>query len=394
MAFWFRTDRKRWMVQVRLDVPGKGRMRVRRFSPVNTKRGAEAYERQLREKLLKGVDTAPAEESADTEDKRTTLRQFAAEFLRNYCSTYNRASEVAQKKRVLKNHFLPAMGDLRLDEVDARVLAAYSRMKLDQKLHPNTVNHHLACISKMLHQAEEWGYLDKVPRMRKLEVPPPSWDFLLPDESDRLLVGAQASGEDEHALVLTAVRTGLRISELLALRWEDLDLVAGTLRVHRSRPEDDVEVGPKTKKERVVELSPQLRETLQRHRHLRSVHVFCGAKKKPLTRDEANHILWRACRKAKLRRTSWRMLRHTFASQLRMAGRDLQEVKELLGHTDIAMTLRYAHLGPTARRDAVASLDNLGASRGPHAGHQVGPQVAPSIGPGGHADDGHSPKSS
>ncbi len=190
----------------------------------------------------------------------------------------------------------------------------------------------------------------------------------------------------------------LRISELLALRWGDLDLVAGTLQVHRWRPEDDVEVGPKTKKERVVEPSPQLQEVLQHHRHVRGVYTFCGRKGKPLTRDEANHILWRACRKAKLRRTSWRMLRHTFASQLRMAGRDLQEVKELLGHTDISMTLRYAHLGPTARRDAVASLDVLGALRKKDGRTvvvpQVGPQLAPNTGVGGQPEPRQSPKSS
>ncbi|MBI5490308.1 MAG: tyrosine-type recombinase/integrase [Deltaproteobacteria bacterium] len=138
----------------------------------------------------------------------------------------------------------------------------------------------------------------------------------------------------------------------------------------------------KTKRQRVVELSPQLVEVLRHHRHLRGPYVFYERGGMPLTRDEANGILRRACRKAGLRQVSWRVLRHTFASQLRMAGRDLQEVKELLGHTDIAMTLRYAHLGPTARRDAVASLDDLGTRRG----HQVGPQVAPNTGPGGHAD--------
>ena len=378
MAVWFRPDRKRWMVHFRMDVPGKGRMTVRRFSPVNTRRGAEKYERMLREQLLQRGTLTPEVEV----ETRTTLRKFAAEFLRNYSATYNRPTETAQKKRVLKKHILPAMGDLYLEEVDSRIVSAYARMKLDEKLHPNTVNHHFAIISKMLHQAVDWGYLDRAPKMKKLDAPPPSWDFLQPAESDRLLKGARASGEVDCALVLTAVRTGLRISELLALRWDDLDLVASTLRVHRSRPEDDVEVGPKTKKERVVELSPQLREVLQKHRHLRGPYVFCVGKGRPLSRFEANGILRRACRRAGIRQVSWRVLRHTFASQLRMAGRDLQEVKELLGHKDIAMTLRYAHLGPTARRDAVASLDDLGERRRT----AVVPQVSPSTGVGGQPD--------
>ncbi|MBI4917372.1 MAG: site-specific integrase [Acidobacteria bacterium] len=255
-------------------------------------------------------------------------------------------------------------------------------MKLDEKLHPNTINHHFACLSKILHYALDCEKLGRIPKFRKLEVPPPDWRYLQPAESDRLLKGAHANGEAEHVLVLTGVRTGLRISELLALRWDDIDLDAATLRVHRSRPGVGAEGGPKTKYERVVELSPMLVEALRRHRHLRGPYVFCGPKGKPLTRDEANHILWRACRRAKLKRTSWRVLRHTFASQLRMAGRDLQEVQELLGHTDIAMTLRYAHLGPTARRDAVASLDSLAERREQRSGLQV----ATNTGAGGHGD--------
>jgi integrase len=353
MAVRFRRDRGLWMVDFAIDVPGKGRVRIRKESPVRTKRGAQAYERQLREQLLHPATPEPAA-------KRTTVRKFSDEFLRNWAAIYNRPVEQEQKKRVLKNHLLPAMGDLRLDEVDARVLAAYSRMKIDEGLHPNTVNHHLACISRMLHQAQEWGYLDRVPRMRKIELPPLKWDFLSPEDSDRLLSAAESQGKGEHALVLTAVRTGLRISELLALHWDDVDLVAGTLRVCRSRPGVGPEVQTKTKRQRVVELSPQLVEVLRHHRHLRGPYVFSERGGMPLTRDEANGILRRACRKAGLRQVSWRVLRHTFASQLRMAGRDLQEVKELLGHTDIAMTLRYAHLAPTARRDAVATLDTLG----------------------------------
>jgi site-specific recombinase XerD len=62
-------------------------------------------------------------------------------------------------------------------------------------------------------------------------------------------------------------------------------------------------------------------------------------------------------RRAGLRRIGWHVLRHTYASHLAMRGASLLEIKELLGHSDLSITMRYAHLSPNARRAAVKLLD-------------------------------------
>jgi site-specific recombinase XerD len=68
------------------------------------------------------------------------------------------------------------------------------------------------------------------------------------------------------------------------------------------------------------------------------------------------------------------VLRHSFASQLLLAGRSLKELQELLGHTDLKTTLRYAHLSPAAWQEAVAALDRLGHQLGTNTG--LGAQAA------------------
>jgi site-specific recombinase XerD len=103
-------------------------------------------------------------------------------------------------------------------------------------------------------------------------------------------------------------------------------------------------------------LSDHALVSLKRHRHLRGELVFCGMDGKALAKG-VQVPLWRACKRAGLRRIGWHVLRHTFASHLVMRGVPFKAVQELLGHATIEMTMRYAHLSPSARRDAVQALD-------------------------------------
>ena len=89
-----------------------------------------------------------------------------------------------------------------------------------------------------------------------------------------------------------------------------------------------------------------------------------------ITKNETKHPLFRACKRAGLRRVGWHVLRHTFASHLAMRGVPMRTIQELMGHSSLTMALRYAHLSPDVGRDAVAMLD---APSGPKAlGHHLG----------------------
>ncbi|HIA00863.1 MAG TPA: site-specific integrase, partial [Myxococcales bacterium] len=164
----------------------------------------------------------------------------------------------------------------------------------------------------------------------------------------------------------TALRTGLRRGELMALRWEDVDLKASKLFVRRNVWRGQITT-PKNGRMREVPLSPEAVRVLRGHRHMRSELVFCNEDGSMVGRKQMRNIVPRVCRRAGLRRVQWHVLRHSFASQLVLAGVPLKAVQELLGHRDIKMTMRYAHMAPSALSDAVSKLDDAANS-----GHYMG----------------------
>jgi hypothetical protein len=179
------------------------------------------------------------------------------------------------------------------------------------------------------------------------------FQFLTFEETPRFL---RAAAPEWRAFVTIALKTGLRVGELLALRWEDLDLVAGRLMVRRTLWRDQ-EGTPKGGRTREVPLSDDAIAVLRAHRHLKGPYVFCEGDGARLTHSRVKEVVPWTCSKAGLaKRLTTHDLRHTFAS-LVMRGVALKAAQELLGHATIDMTMRYAHLSPDVKRDAVRLLD-------------------------------------
>jgi integrase len=212
----------------------------------------------------------------------------------------------------------------------------------------------LAVLGKMLSLANEWGFIASTPRMKLFRVEPADFEFLTFEEAPRFLA---AVPQEWRTFALVPLRTGLRVGELLALKWEDLDLVAGRLMVRRTLWQKQ-EVLPKGGKVREVPLGNEVVTALKAHRHLRGPYVFCDEAGARLTHSKVKRVVPWACAKARLaKRLTTHGLRHTFASHLVMRGVSLKAVQELLGHSTIEMTMRYAHLSPDVKRDAVRLLD-------------------------------------
>ena len=349
-----------------------------------TRAGAEEAERRAITLVLATGEQKPL---AIITKEVPTVREFHEVFL-EASRIKNKPSSVESKEMILRVHILPHLGDLRINEVTYAVIEDFKVMLSKTPIHnvekrygaklraakgkpvgderpsrllsAKTINNVLTVLRRMLVVARKRGHLETVPDVEWLKNERPEFDFLDFEEAERLV---KAADGEWRTMILVALRTGMRHGELIGLRWQDVDLVAGRITVRQNIVWGHVGT-PKSGKPREIPLGDEVRAALKAHRHLRGPLVFCDLAGRVLTDGETRGPLWRACKRAGLRPITWHVARHTFASHLVMRGGTMRAVQELLGHSTILMTMRYAHLGPEVARDTVRLLDGVGQSLG------------------------------
>lgn len=341
-----------WIVDFMFRYPdGKKTERIRRYSPVNTRRGAEKYERDIRETML-GLQVDDQEAGSAQPKAAQTLGQFVPKFLATCKVNRNKPSELASKQQILNNHLIPAFGSVRLDAITTAVVEDYKEGKAEEEYKPKTINNHLAVLGRLLRVAKKRGLIDVLPEVSPIRLSPTDADFLTFQEAETLVA---ATDGQLHAMVQLLLHTGLRIGELRGLRWSDVDLERATMRV-RINDWYGIEDSPKSGKKRDIPLNEVAHATLKAHRHRRSPYVFLDAQGQKLRHNSYVKPLWSACKRAGLRQVTWHVLRHSFASHLVMRGVPLKAVAELMGHSTTYVTERYSHLSPDVPRTAVEAL--------------------------------------
>jgi len=154
-------------------------------------------------------------------------------------------------------------------------------------------------------------------------------------------------------MILLALHTGMRPGELASLTWENVDLEQRIITVRQSFWKKQI-VSTKTNRERHIPMSADVYEYLK-NRPERTGFVFPRVDGSS-TGDFCCKVIRRICKRVGVRRICWYTLRHIFASQLVAKGVPLSAVKELMGHANIGITMRYTHLAPSTLRAAVDVL--------------------------------------
>jgi integrase len=219
--------------------------------------------------------------------------------------------------------------------------------KRSSEVSAHSVQKELNILKHLLRLAVEWEIVpfNVSQGVKSPRVPAGRVRYLQPGELRAVL---QTSPEWLHPIIALASCTGMRRSELLGLRWLDVDLAHSRVMLAQTKNGEG----------RIVYLNETAKAAIS------AVAVPVDARStdlifKAFTSEQVSMAFARACKKLKIADFRFHDLRHTAASWLRMQGADIHTVAQLLGHKDLRMAARYQHLSPAFLADAVARLDGV-----------------------------------
>ncbi len=349
-----------WMIDFTYNHPVTGeKKRHREAAPkeVTLKRDALAHERALHDKM-----TTPPPKPEDVR-KDAPFADFAGHWKDTRRGDW-KPTAYRGYEQILRVHLVPAFKTRTIRSITVEDIQKYKSDKVSKSdLSPKTVNNHLGVLGAMYEDAVKWRYAAENPARQvkpcRVDRVDEDFGFWTTEESERFLAAIQEVRPRWYPFFLTALRTGLRMGELAALRWADVDLTSRKVHVRRSYSHG-TETTPKSGKGRSVPMTAVLYTALAEHKLAFGTQerVFLSDEGLILDSNRVKHPFWRGMEAAGFtERIRIHDLRHSFASQFVMASGSIYVLQRLLGHSTVEMTQRYAHLSPEAQADAVMVLD-------------------------------------
>ena len=306
--------------------------RLQESTGTANKREAERFLALRVSEVQRGVFVKPV---------NTTLPELGERYI-EYAKLHKRSwKRDVQMLSNLHTFFGPA----KLRDITPLRVEEYQRKRV-REVSPATSNREMALLKHMFNMAERWGQHQGTNPVRLVRFLPEDnlrFETLSEEQEQRLLLVSPPYLRD---MILFAINTGLRTSDIFNLEWREVDIEQRRLK----------KIVKKNQRPLSLPLNDTAFEIVEARRGIQhGPYVFYN----PMTGDKFKDVkgaIAAAVKRAGLGKITWHMFRHTFASRLTREGVDIVTVKELLGHSNISTTMRYAHSNDEAKRRAVQRL--------------------------------------
>jgi integrase len=341
-----------------------------------TKKDAEKHLSEMLSRMDNGTFIKPT---------KTKLGEYLDRWLNEYVKPNLGPRTYEGYESIIRCHLTPDLGHIQLVQLKPQQLQKYYAKKLSGgrcngkgALNPTTVSHHHTCLHRALEMAVKWGLIIRNPADAVTPPRPLHAEMNTMNEDGLQKFLETAKPTPYYTIFYTSLFTGMRRSEVLALRWCDVDLLmcqaSVTQCLHHLKDGNLVFRPPKTAKgRRVIALPPSLALVLKDHKEKQIMEgvmmgkalkesdlVFSTSEGTPLLPDRISHAWIRIVKRAGLEHVRLHDARHTHASLLLKQGVHPKVVQERLGHATISTTLDlYSHVTPGLQEAAAKRFDEV-----------------------------------
>jgi len=292
-------------------------------------------------------------------DRRTatageiTFAEAADEWLVNHAEVRKAPSSVAMDRQMLRDNILPCFGTKRLSRITPEMIEGLIKDLRLTGIKDATINRNLELVRTIFNYClkRQKVLYNPMVAVGLLKIQEPPVVFWTLSEAHQFLEFVEKkyreSSSDLPFLYKFALNTGMRLGEILGLSWHEVDIPNRLITVRSSFDSYQGKIKETTKGRKIRHVpinSSILDELAHRKAHRTGELVFSTISGNPKHRSNVTHYFQKACEEAGVKKIRFHDLRHTYASHFMMNGGEIYLLKEILGHSDMKTTERYAHL--------------------------------------------------
>jgi len=317
------------------------------------RKSTETTDRKLAQRIFDKLKGEIAERKwfERLEGEEMTFRELMERYLKEYSAVRKKPTSYIRDKS-LNGHLQRLFGDLILTEISPKIITEYKAMRREEGASPRSINYELVLMGHAFNLAmKEWELVkdNPVQRVSKEKVRNQIERWLTIEEERRLL---DVSPEWLQEIILFAIHTGFRQSEILDLKWSQVDLARRTITISDQK-NDAVDTLPID--QTVTDILRKRWETP----HQQGDRVFLNSNGKRMGNRNLLRSFYRYLAKSGISGCRFHDLRHTFASRLVQSGVDLYSVQKLGRWKSTEMIKRYAHHYTESLRPRIEVMDSF-----------------------------------
>lgn len=351
-TLFFSKSEERWIAEISL--PNGKRKRKRAKSQKKAQRWLLEMRKQVQDGFI-------------SKDENITVGEFLERFLEEAVFHSVKYSTYRSYKHWVHGHTIPSIGHLKLTELNPHHLQSMYSSKLQEGLSKRSVQYIHSIIRRALNYAVQWSLIVRNPTDAVTPPKPQKKEpkTLNSEQAKRFLDSVDTPRW--KTIYVIALLLGLRKSEILGLRWQDVDFKNNTISINNIVYEVDgiiYQGTPKTDSSRRTVAMPNLVvETIREYQKFTKEEeglIFTTSTGRPVSPRNLSRHFYKALERADLPRIRFHDLRHTAATLLLKENVHPKIVQEMLGHSSITLTLdTYSHVIPSMQKEAASKMDEV-----------------------------------